>query len=673
MEGHIKAKVTSSVYQSRSRPGSPTKNYGTSLSPPPILRPKAKVNSSATVQQRRPSSSSSSPNIRATASASATVAPPRAPSPFKLPQSISRNQSSDSNGSSAVMQFKAKVTSTAASRPKSVIGQVSPESRQRALTQATNDRSESVVSQRPRGGSASSPSVSAPLSRGHISSPSSSKLNPSNENGSASTSNASAVGGKGLVRVKSKVSSLADTRPHSPSLPPSPLLPSRPLSSHINRTARVPSISNIKVTPPLAPSSVANSSPGSGTTSPTSPTSVSPSQRFATTRETHTSKHHVFQPFHANDDHAVTYAAYNASARNGNAVVIDPASVPLPPQSPPTSTLSFSSRSSASRSSVSYETQNSSEASRSTAPTLHSRVNGTNGSVVSLGRGAERLSPPMSGLEGLGIKIMQAMADESFEDDYVPERMSRRESSVGDEDDDADLLDRKKRAQAKSNRKIEDLEITNRSLLAINSSLEATKHRQAKEIRDLRRKLRESRLILPPRAYRAVKSSDSAFARDDDEDDDDDDDDENEEEQQAVVEGKTDATYRRVRGLLESLLEEGRRALETKPEDLAPGGKGGAKVLSEEEARTWRGDDMDSHSVMPKEDGDSLGLRKEEQERLETERPLTPSRVAIPDDDDGLDYPDTEDEANTSLVDPQDISIAVPAPNITVTPSPPSP
>lgn len=196
---------------------------------------------------------------------------------------------------------------------------------------------------------------------------------------------------------------------------------------------------------------------------------------------------------------------------------------------------------------------------------------------------------------------------------------------------------------------IEDLEITNRSLLAINSSLEATKHRQAKEIRDLRRKLRESRLILPPQAYRAVKSSDGPEVNIEE---DDEDDEESEGEEESVVEGKTDGAYRRVKGLIETLLEEGRRALEAKPEDLVPGGKGGAKVLSEEEARTWRGD----------EDAEGLRLREE---RLR-ERPLTPSRIAVPEDDDGLEYPDSEDEVEASLVDIDDIH-----PNIMVTPSPP--
>lgn len=57
---------------------------------------------------------------------------------------------------------------------------------------------------------------------------------------------------------------------------------------------------------------------------------------------------------------------------------------------------------------------------------------------------------------------------------------------------------------AKSNRKIADLEITNKSLLAINTILEADKHRMAKEIRDLRRRLREQRLSMPPQAFRAL-------------------------------------------------------------------------------------------------------------------------------------------------------------------------
>ncbi len=128
---------------------------------------------------------------------------------------------------------------------------------------------------------------------------------------------------------------------------------------------------------------------------------------------------------------------------------------------------------------------------------------------------------------------------------------------------------------------IEDLEISNRSLLAINASLEAAKHKQAKEIRDLRRKLRESRLILPPRAYRAVKSS---YGPDDEEPDDEGEDDAEGDESEPE---DSDLVYKRVKSLIEGLLSSGKRALEAKPETPVSS-KSGAKVLSAEEVRSWR-------------------------------------------------------------------------------------
>jgi len=140
---------------------------------------------------------------------------------------------------------------------------------------------------------------------------------------------------------------------------------------------------------------------------------------------------------------------------------------------------------------------------------------------------------------------------------------------------------------------IEDLEITNRSLLAINASLETTKHRQATEIRELRRKLRESRLMLPPPTFRAIKSSlgpeDVADDEDIDEDGNDDDEDDGH-----------DETYTRIKSILDDLLETGRRALRADPRDFEKQGSG-VKVLSAEEVRSWRGymgDDISSiHSA----------------------------------------------------------------------------
>lgn len=208
-----------------------------------------------------------------------------------------------------------------------------------------------------------------------------------------------------------------------------------------------------------------------------------------------------------------------------------------------------------------------------------------------------------------------------------------------DTDGEPDSEERKVKAQAKSNRKVRelisvaqsvfntvpqiaDLEITNRSLLAINASLETAKHRQAREIRDLRRKLRESRLILPPLTFRAVKSSldhDDTAEEDDEEEDND---------QPEIEVGVGDEVYKRIKVILEGLIETGKRALETTSMDFAEGGKGGAKVLSAEEVRTWRdssGAMPETHPGLSSEDG--IGVRI----------PPSPSHVAVPDSDDSED------------------------------------
>lgn len=134
---------------------------------------------------------------------------------------------------------------------------------------------------------------------------------------------------------------------------------------------------------------------------------------------------------------------------------------------------------------------------------------------------------------------------------------------------------------------IEDLEISNRSLLAINVTLEATKHRQAKEIRDLKRKLRESRLILPPQAFKQVMDKDDTTEEDEDEGEDGED----------VPPEEGDETYLHVKLLLDNLLQAAKQALETKPSDFET--RTGAKVLSAEEVENWR-----DHEVDPPGDGD---------------------------------------------------------------------
>lgn len=155
--------------------------------------------------------------------------------------------------------------------------------------------------------------------------------------------------------------------------------------------------------------------------------------------------------------------------------------------------------------------------------------------------------------------------------------------------------------------------------MTINSQLEANKHKQAKEIRELRRKLRESRLILPPRTYRALKTD---GAEDGDEEDGDYDEEKvDEEDELAEIDrlGKEDEHFSRVRTILNALLESGRQALRMKAEDFAPA-HGAAKVLHEEEARNWRyggshprvslghdGDDTFDETFVTAESGDEGG------------------------------------------------------------------
>ena len=237
--------------------------------------------------------------------------------------------------------------------------------------------------------------------------------------------------------------------------------------------------------------------------------------------------------------------------------------------------------------------------------------------------------------------------------------------------------DRKIRAEAKTNRKvknylficssathrspipqIEDLEITNRSLLAINAALETTKHKQANEIRELRRKLRESRLMLPPRAFRAIKSSlgpedvaDDEDIDDDGKDDDDGDGDGDDDEH--------DETYSRIKGILEDLLEMGRRALRAEPRDFEKQGSG-VKVLSAEEVRSWRGnmgDDISSiHSAATDAETD--------EEHRPQPNPPTFSQATV--SEDGETAPSRHDDEEAAMMGGDEHN-AVSVPPITVT------
>ncbi|KAM5535844.1 hypothetical protein V8D89_010462 [Ganoderma adspersum] len=626
MEGQVRSKVT--VRVDRARPASPFKSPTTSFSPP-LIRPKAKVNSSAAIQTRKPASVvSTAPSVRN----STNPAPNRSPSPFKPP-----NGRSPKPPPAPVQPVRSRLTArTNGNNSTSPL----PESRQRPFT-AANPAPSSFI--RPRTGSTSSSVLLSSPAHTEISfesSPARSVLAlPSQPDENTPASSPSVL----AVRVKAKVSKVA-THGHGVHSPPS-----LPASPHIaTRPARVPSISNLSLSPPLMPSNPGAYSPSSTASSP-GPHHT----RFGSTRET---KHRSYQPlpkafqsFVHTDDTAIDYGSRGPF--KGGAKV-DPECIPLPPQSPPTSAVSFSSRSSASRSSASCETRDS-KSSRSTAPTPNSHVNG-NGHA----RQPSKSSQPRRSVDsGLGTRTEPISREPSMSGLELSDEDTDAHSRDGDTNSEAE--ERKLKAAAKSNRKIADLEITNRSLMAINATLEATKNRQAKEIRELRRKLRESRLILPPPAYRAVKSSLSPKDLADEEDDDDEDEDEDEDENEngsGVLGDKADEAYRRVRSIIDKLMDSGRAALESKPEDFVGTGKGGAKVLTAEEVRTWRGDD-DNAETRSNFGTDAGSI-------FATSRPLSPSRVAVPDGDDGL---ESEDEVEASLIEPD---TPPPLPPIRITPSP---
>jgi hypothetical protein len=122
--------------------------------------------------------------------------------------------------------------------------------------------------------------------------------------------------------------------------------------------------------------------------------------------------------------------------------------------------------------------------------------------------------------------------------------------------------------------------------------------------------------MLPPPAFRAIKSSlgpeDVADDEDTDEDGDKDDKDDDDD---GGGDGNEhhDATFSRVKGILEDLLEGGRRALRAEPSDFERQGSG-VKVLSAEEVRSWRGDVGDDISTAPSaltdaESDEEIGLQ----------------------------------------------------------------
>ncbi|KAJ7109915.1 hypothetical protein C8R44DRAFT_267071 [Mycena epipterygia] len=522
----------------------------------------------------------------------------RSPSPYK----------SYTSAPSPTFRPKAKVNSSATSslpsvrKATSVLSNSALSRSNSVKSAASSSRTGSTLSPRPASPSKQTPRARAPITRGLTaqSAPQESRqrsLTTTNSSPSyASRSPASSSG-----PTVSEILNLSDDDQDSPApspritaklsgrksneFPPSPVLPPNSSLRAQSHRARVPSISSNASSSASAPFPAA--APGA--------------HRFPSARPS--PPHQYYQPF-PRDEAPAKYAA----RPNGFNAKVDPATIPLPPHSPPTSAVSFSSRSSLSASSTSYVTESGN--SQLSVPRTGTRADAADANMRS---GLANLM----NLSGMLPSAADTGEDYSDDDDDDAQDQDDRENELR-----ASTFERKIRAEAKSVRKIADLEITNRSLLAINTSLEQTKHRQAKEIRELRRKLRESRLILPPRAFRAVKSS-----LDHDDTADEEDDPEEEEEEGAVEKAleEHDVKYHRIKVILDGLLESGRRALETTPQDFPEPVKV-AKVLAAYEVQS---DD------------------EEPREAVGSQIPASPSHVAVPDSDEDDFRSEDEVEAMT--------------------------
>lgn len=549
-------------FNSPSRPASPTKQPLQSSLSPPGFRPTAKVSSNAT-SVRRLSSSVSLNNIN-----KVTHSRPGSPSkPVRSP------------GPSIVTNpIKARVTARPASKSTttSPVSSTSLESRQRSSTTVVSKLRLPPQEDRPRSGS---------VALHHAQSTSALQRNSPSPRTPLSSElplvrvDQDRVSPSAPIKITSKVSGLAksnsiETDP-ARSLSP-PWVTTRPTHTR----PPIPSLS----------SSLSLNAPPSPPNSTTAPsfypiTTAAPAanpHRYPSPRRGPSPTPYPYQTFTPPE-------GPSKAARQVLKAKVDPASIPLPPHSPPISALSLSSKSSVSRSSLSLDP------SYASVPTFSPHTN-------------KRLDTEFA--RANNVRSVQSDHDDTIS----PTTNDRQSSQDRDSDLDSENSEHKARAAAKSNRKIADLEITNKSLLLINASLETAKNRQAKEIRDLKRKLRESRLILPPRTFRVVES----LVREEQED-------EVEDDNSEEGEGGPDEAYARVKDMVEGLLESGRTALEKTPDDFRQGLS--AKVLNADEVRSWRDSGHEFDAVLE-------GRSREDSREIQATVHLSPSHIAVPDSDD---------------------------------------
>lgn len=398
--------------QPRSRPGSPTKLSPTSSLSPPSFRPKAKVNSTATV--RKPSSSSSlgaSQTNNVSASSHSRPGSPLRPS--RMLANVSEPSSSP----------KARITARPTSRSgmaQTNFGNLEP--RQRALTTASAKLKLPHSEDRPRSGSVIALHHALSISDLNTSSsPTLSHPSPSAEPPFVDLGRTNTPPVLAPIKIKSKVTGLVKSTPTNPGdLASRSLSPPYATTRPIHTRARTPSI-----------------------TSSFSLNDPPPSVFYPITTASPAANPHRYAPRHAlspaRSFPSPTFSSEVHSAKKSPLVPkVDPASVPLPPHSPPISALSLSSKSSVSKTSASLNNDQPSDNQISSVAVSHIKR-----------RSMERIgqsNPFVLQAE----TIAQTKRDRSRSRERSPRDLAHR----GESDVESEGSERQLRAEAKTNRKV---------------------------------------------------------------------------------------------------------------------------------------------------------------------------------------------------------------------------
>lgn len=139
--------------------------------------------------------------------------------------------------------------------------------------------------------------------------------------------------------------------------------------------------------------------------------------------------------------------------------------------------------------------------------------------------------------------------------------------------------------EAKKNRKILDLEITNKSLLAINSGLEVVKLKHVREIRELKRKLREGRGLGSRMGVGVSDEEGDGILEEDEEGSEEEDSDDGEEGSLAV---ELEMAHARCKTLIDGMVNQARETILYKYE-MDRDAKGGNRVLHPAEVEMMHG------------------------------------------------------------------------------------